>query len=59
MEELTTENFIEHEMAQYGMMGFDEESGHARSGKGGTNSSSTSQRGLAEGSDGDVELQQQ
>ncbi|KAF8423857.1 hypothetical protein EV426DRAFT_601431 [Tirmania nivea] len=58
-EEITTENFIEHEMAQYGMMGFDEESGHARSGKGGTNSASTSQRDLAGESDVEAEPQQQ
>ncbi|RPB25529.1 hypothetical protein L211DRAFT_836242 [Terfezia boudieri ATCC MYA-4762] len=54
-DEITTERFIEHEMAQYGVMGFDEE----RGGKGGTNSASTSQRDLAGGSDGETELQRQ
>lgn len=67
-EELTTENFIEHEMAQYGMRGFnkesgmrgfDEESGHSKHHNGGTNSASTSQRDLAGVSDGEAELQHQ
>ncbi|KAF8444309.1 hypothetical protein BGX38DRAFT_1198103 [Terfezia claveryi] len=55
-EEITTERFIEHEMAQYGVMGFDEERG---GNTGEMNSASTSQRDLAGGSDGETELQRQ
>ena len=58
-EGLTTEYFIEHEMAQYAMMGFDEESGHSECHKGGMNSVSTSQGDLAGVTDGEAEVQQQ
>lgn len=58
-EEITTEHFIEHEMAQYGMMGFDEETGHGRRKKGGKDSASTSQGELAGGSDADGESEPQ
>jgi len=60
-EQITTDHFIEHEMAQYGVRGFDEESGHGRSRSRSreANSASTSQRELAAGSDGEAEPQQQ